>query len=287
MAKLLSNARCFGGFVKKFEHASTSTNTPMKFSVFLPPQAEHGKVPALYWLSGLTCTEDNFIQKAGACKAAAEHGIALICPDTSPRGANIEGEEDGWDFGTGAGFYVNATEEKWSKNYNMFDYVTKELVGLCEGELPLTSVRSISGHSMGGHGALVCFLKNPGAYTSVSAFAPICNPINCPWGVKAFGGYLGSDKSSWKSWDATELIGEHKGEANVLIDQGTEDGFYKDKQLLTENFSAAASKNSSVNATVRLQEGYDHSYWFIQTFMEDHISFHSKFLNKRAEEQKQ
>lgn len=279
MLKQLSSVRCFGGFVKKFEHASTSVNTPMKVSVFLPPQAEEGKVPALYWLSGLTCTEDNFIQKAGACKYAAEQGIALICPDTSPRGAGVEGEDDGWDFGTGAGFYVTATEPKWSKNYNMYDYVTKELVGLMESELPISSTRSISGHSMGGHGALTCFLKNPGHYKSVSAFSPICNPINCPWGVKAFTGYLGDNKENWKAYDATELVAEHKGDAAILIDQGSDDGFYKDKQLLTENFSAAAEKKG-LKPTVRMQEGYDHSYYFIQSFVEDHINFHAKYLKQ-------
>jgi len=277
MLKQLSTVRCFGGLVKKFEHASSSTNTPMKVSVFLPPQAEEGKVPALYWLSGLTCTEDNFIQKAGACQFAAEYGIALICPDTSPRGCNIEGEEDGWDFGTGAGFYVDATTPKWAKNYNMYTYVTKELIGVMETELPITSTRSISGHSMGGHGALISFFKNPGMYKSVSAFSPICNPVKCPWGEKAFTGYVGDNKEEWKKYDATELVAEHKGDAAVLIDQGLEDSFYKDKQLLTENFAEAAK---AIKPTVRMQAGYDHSYWFIQSFVEDHIKFHAKYLKQ-------
>lgn len=286
MLKQLSAARCFGGLVKKFEHASTSTKTPMKVSVFLPPQAEKGKVPALYWLSGLTCTEDNFIQKAGACKMAAQEGIALICPDTSPRGCNIEGEEDGWDFGTGAGFYVNATEDKWKTNYNMYDYVTKELVGLMEAELPLTTSRSVFGHSMGGHGALITYLKNPGNYKSVSAFAPICNPVECPWGLKAFSGYLGENKEDWKAYDATELMSSYTGpKGAILIDQGLEDGFYKDKQLLPENFASSCEKNQ-VPLELRMQAGYDHSYWFIQSFVEDHILFHSKALKQGTEEGK-
>lgn len=277
--KQSSTAKCFGGFVKKFEHASTSTQTVMKCSIFLPPQAAHGKVPALYFLSGLTCNEDNFIQKAGACQYAAAEGIALVCPDTSPRGCGIPTESDSWDFGVGAGFYVNATEEKWNKNYNMYDYITKELVSLCEKEFPLTSIKSITGHSMGGHGALISYFKNPGLYKSVSAFSPICNPINCPWGIKAFTGYLGTNKETWKAYDATELVMEHKGEATILIDQGTEDSFLKDKQLLTENFAAAAAKKG-LKRTVRMQEGYDHSYWFIQSFIEDHIKFHSQAMKE-------
>lgn len=283
MLKQLTVVRCFGGLVKKFEHASSTTKTPMKVSVFLPPQAEKGKVPALYWLSGLTCNEDNFIQKAGACKYAADHGIALICPDTSPRGANVAGEDDSWDFGSAAGFYVNATTEGWSTNYNMYEYVTKELIGLVESELPVSSKRSIFGHSMGGHGALICYLKNTGMYQSVSAFAPICNPVNCAWGLKAFTGYLGENKEEWKKYDATELLAEEKGDGqNILVDQGLEDSFYP-AQLLTENFVAAASK-SGKKPTVRMHKGYDHSYWFIQSFMEEHINFHAKYLNK--EEQK-
>mmetsp|Transcript_4061 Transcript_4061/g.7843 ORF Transcript_4061/g.7843 Transcript_4061/m.7843 type:complete len:288 (-) Transcript_4061:194-1057(-) len=279
----LSAARCFGGFVKKFSHDSAVTKTSMKFSVFLPPQAEHTKVPALYWLSGLTCNEDNFIQKAGACKYAAKEGIALICPDTSPRGTDIEGEHDGWDFGSGAGFYVNATEEKWKDNYNMYDYVTKELISLAEADLPITNVRSVFGHSMGGHGALICYLKNPGLYKSVSAFAPICNPVNCPWGLKAFSGYLGENKEDWKAYDATELVASAGVKDAILIDQGADDNFYTGKQLLPENF-VAACKQAGTPLTYRLQPGYDHSYWFIQSFVEDHITFHAQAL--KAEESK-
>lgn len=228
----------------------------------------------------MSCTEDNFIQKAGACKAAAEHGIALICPDTSPRGANIEGEEDGWDFGTGAGFYVNATEDKWSANYNMYDYVTKELPTLIESEFNvIPGKKSVMGHSMGGHGALICALKNPDAYASVSAFAPICNPTKCPWGEKAFTGYLGSVDAG-KEYDATELVlasGPFASYDDILIDQGTADSFLPAGQLLPEKFEAAC-KEKGQNCTVRMQDGYDHSYYLMATFMEEHVAFHAKRL---------
>lgn len=288
----LSEVKTFGGLLQKFAHKSIRTNTQMKFSVFLPPQASpKTPVPALYWLSGLTCTEDNFMQKAEACQYAAKEGIALICPDTSPRGESDEKHEDyvpgqkegEWDFGTGAGFYVTATEGEYAKNYNMYQYVTDELVELCQSELPITKVKSITGHSMGGHGALVCFLRNPGAYQSVSAFAPISNPINCPWGQKAFTGYLGTDKETWKQYDATELVKNYKGEekTEILIDQGAADKFYTEKQLLTENFAAAAKENSTVTATIRMQEGYDHSIdGFVKAFIGDHIAHHAKFLKK-------
>lgn len=275
---LQSSAKCLGGSVQKFLHQSTATNTPMTFSVFMPAQADKAKVPALYWLSGLTCTEDNFIQKAGAIRHAAEEGIALICPDTSPRGTEIEGEHEGWDFGSGAGFYVNATQEKWSKNYNMYQYVTEELTSLVESELPVTASKSIFGHSMGGHGALICYLKNPGMYKSVSAFSPICNPVECPWGVKAFTGYLGEEKSAWQEYDATALVSKYEGRKDtILIDQGAADNFYTQKQLLPENFQAACQA-SSHPLELRIQDGYDHSYWFISTFIEDHIKHHAKAL---------
>jgi len=196
--------KCFGGSQKVYSHHSSELGCDMKFAIFLPSTAKSGHpAPALYWLSGLTCTEQNFIQKAGAQNYAEKHGIIIICPDTSPRGCNIPGEDESWDFGTGAGFYLNATEEKWKTNYRMFSYVTEELPKLINANFPVIQDKiSISGHSMGGHGALVCALKNPGLYKSVSAFAPICNPINCPWGDKAFSGYLGGNKESWKQWDA-------------------------------------------------------------------------------------
>eukprot|EP00743_Colponemidia_sp_Colp-15_P001352 GILK01001482.1.p1 GENE.GILK01001482.1~~GILK01001482.1.p1 ORF type:complete len:305 (-),score=43.42 GILK01001482.1:268-1140(-) len=275
----LSSAKCFGGYVNRYQHFSTSTQTTMKFHVFIPAQAAEQNVPVLYWLSGLTCTDENFIQKAGAQRQAAERGIMLVVPDTSPRGANIEGESESWDFGVGAGFYVNATEPKWSKNYRMFDYITVELPEIIKTNFAvLPGKQSIFGHSMGGHGALVCAMKNPGMYKSVSAFAPISNPVSCPWGVKAFTGYLGSDQEAWKAYDATHLIKQYQGPPlNILIDQGTEDNFLKQNQLLPENFQKAADEARHLS-TVRFQEGYDHSYWFIQSFIGDHIDHHAQYL---------
>jgi len=278
MASITNVWRTFGGYVKKITHHSKITNTPMTFQVFLPSLSEKKQVPALYWLSGLTCNEDNFIHKAGAFKSAEKAGVALICPDTSPRGAGIEGEDEDWDFGTGAGFYVNATEPAWRKHYRMYDYVTKELQEVCEKELPINDARSIFGHSMGGHGALICFLKNPDMYRSVSAFAPICNPTMCDWGKKAFTGYLGSDKQTWKEYDATHLLNTYKGpKSTILIDQGADDNFLTG-QLLPENFANVA-KEVNHPIKLRMQDGYDHSYFFIASFVEDHIQHHSKALN--------
>jgi len=276
--KLESSALCWGGQLNKYSHDSTSTKTSMTFSVFLPPTK--GKVPAIYCLAGLTCSDDTFLECSGAIRYAAREGVALVCPDTSPRGANIEGDNKDWDFGVGAGFYLNATEEPWKTNYNMFDYVTRELPALIEAELPINNRRSIMGHSMGGHGALVLYLRNPGLYRSASAFAPICNPSLCPWGIKAFTGYLGSDRETWKAYDATELIGSGKAQNlyPILVDQGTTDKFLEQKQLLPENLIAAAQK-SGTPLEVRMQQKYDHSYWFIQTFVEDHVRHHAKALH--------
>ncbi|KAJ3296019.1 hypothetical protein HK104_002050 [Borealophlyctis nickersoniae] len=250
----------------------------MKFNVFTPPQTnESQRFPVLYFLSGLTCTEDNFIQKAGAARKAAQLGIVLVCPDTSPRGLNIQGEEDSWDFGTGAGFYVDATEPKW-KNYRMYSYVTDELPKAVNSSLPVDPSRvSVFGHSMGGHGALITALKNPGKYKSVSAFAPIANPTECEWGKKAFGGYLGSaNKEAWKAYDASILLKSYAGPPlKILVDQGAQDSFLKD-QLLVEKLKHA--NNSKAEVELRMQEGYDHSYYFIQTFVDDHLEFHAKFL---------
>ena len=279
--KQLSVVRSFGGYQKVFEHASTVLKCTMKFAVYLPSKSETEKVPVLYWLSGLTCTEQNFITKAGAQKYAEQYGIAIVAPDTSPRGCNIEGEEDSWDFGTGAGFYVDATEAKWKTNYNMFSYVTSELPSLVQANFPvIPDKQSIFGHSMGGHGALICALKNPGKYKSVSAFAPICNPVNCPWGQKAFSGYLGSNREAWKDWDATELVRKYQGPPlpYILIDQGKEDSFLAQSQLLPENF-VEACREAKVPVMLRMQEGYDHSYYFIASFVEDHIKQHAEALN--------
>ena len=268
----------FGGFLNRYTHESVVLNCEMTFSVYLPPQAEEGKVPALYWLSGLTCTDDNVRTKAGAQRYAAKHGIALIFPDTSPRGDDVADKADRYDLGKGAGFYVNATQEPWSTHYQMYDYIIKELPALLETELPLISgVKSISGHSMGGHGALICALKNPDEYKSVSAFSPICNPINCSWGKGCFGAYLGDDESSWASYDATTLVESGAKVTDILIDQGLGDEFYNEKQLLPENFQAACKKAGQA-ATIRFQDGYDHSYHFIATYIGEHIAYHAKAL---------
>lgn len=271
--------KMFGGLQKVFTHESSECKCKMNFGVFIPPQAESEKCPVLYYLSGLTCTEQNFVTKAGAQRVAAELGIIIVAPDTSPRGCNIEGEEDNWDFGTGAGFYVDATTEKWKNNYRMYSYVTKELPNLVNANFPtLPDNVGIFGHSMGGHGALISALKNPGMYRSVSAFAPICNPVNCPWGDKAFSGYLGSDRETWKSYDACELVKSYNGPPlEFLIDQGKADNFYTVKQLLPENFVKACGQGR-VPVVLRMQEDYDHSYYFIATFMEEHIRHHAKIL---------
>ncbi len=267
-----------GGLLNRYTHQSDALDCEMTFSVYLPPQAEKGNVPALYWLSGLTCTDDNVRTKAGAQRYAAEHGIALVFPDTSPRGDDVADEADRYDLGKGAGFYVNATQSPWDKHYKMYDYITKELPEILEADLPLTpNLKSISGHSMGGHGALVCALKNPDLYRSVSAFSPICNPINCGWGKGCFGAYLGDDESLWKAYDATELVALGENIADILIDQGLADEFYDEKQLLPENFQAACDK-AEQPLTLRMHEGYDHSYHFISTFIGEHIAYHAKAL---------
>eukprot|EP00638_Chattonella_subsalsa_P001178 CAMPEP_0117756960 /NCGR_PEP_ID=MMETSP0947-20121206/14425_1 /TAXON_ID=44440 /ORGANISM="Chattonella subsalsa, Strain CCMP2191" /LENGTH=286 /DNA_ID=CAMNT_0005576719 /DNA_START=147 /DNA_END=1007 /DNA_ORIENTATION=- len=280
--ELKNQWKSFGGWAKQYTHQSTATGTSMRFTVYLPPQSENGPVPVLYYLSGLTCTDENFTQKAGAHRCAAANGLAIVAPDTSPRGANVEGEDEGWDFGTGAGFYLDATTEKWSANYRMYQYITQELVDLVNSNFPVdASKKSICGHSMGGHGALTIAFKNPDAYKSVSAFSPICHPINCPWGQKAFAGYLGDDTETWKNYDATVLMKEKGpfGFANILIDQGTDDSFYKgDVNQLQPEALEEACKEKGQNISVRMQEGYDHSYFFISSFIEDHINFHAQFL---------
>mmetsp|Transcript_6314 Transcript_6314/g.11212 ORF Transcript_6314/g.11212 Transcript_6314/m.11212 type:complete len:280 (+) Transcript_6314:169-1008(+) len=274
----VSANKMFGGWTRQYKHKSAATKTDMTFSVFLPKEAETGKVPVLYFLSGLTCTDQNFTTKAGAQRVAAKLGLALVMPDTSPRGAGIEGEDESYDFGSGAGFYVNATTSKWQENYNMYDYITQELPELVESELPLDgSRRSIFGHSMGGHGALICALKNPGMYKSCSAFSPICHPSKCPWGVKAFTGYLGEDQEAWKQYDATELAKTYDGpELPIFVQVGTGDNFYKEKQLLPEDLEEVCKENSKLAAHFQMEDDYDHSYYFIATFVEDHIVFHAE-----------
>ncbi|PWC47825.1 S-formylglutathione hydrolase [Azospirillum sp. TSA6c] len=274
----LSETRVFGGRLKRVRHQSAAVDCEMTFAIFLPPQVESGaKVPVFYWLSGLTCTDENFIQKAGAFRVAAELGLAIVAPDTSPRGEGVPGDPDNsWDFGLGAGFYVDATEEPWARHYRMHDYVTRELPALIEANYPVTDRRSVAGHSMGGHGALVCALKHPGFYKAVSAFAPIVNPAAVPWGEKAFGRYLGPDRDRWLEWDACALIETAGERLPILIDQGDRDGFLE-AQLKPEALVAAAEAVGHP-VTLRMQPGYDHSYFFISTFIEDHLRHHAAAL---------
>jgi len=274
-----SRTRSFEGWLEVYTHASDACSCDMTFAVYLPPQAADGPVPVLYWLSGLTCTHENFVTKAGAQQFAAEHGIMLVVPDTSPRGAGIDIEDDHWDFGTGAGFYLNATNPPWDKHYNMYDYIVTELPAAIHANFPTQADNeSIFGHSMGGHGALTIALKNPGRYKSVSAFAPICVPTECPWGHKAFSNYLGDDCEEWLQYDANYLVKQAEEQLPLLIDQGDADGFLEE-QLKFEQF-VSTLKEIDHPHKARLQEGYDHSFYFIASFMQDHIEHHSKALKK-------
>lgn len=273
----ISSNRCHGGWLTRYRHRSATLDCDMVFAVYLPPQAETRTVPALYWLSGLTCTDENFMQKAGAQRLAAELGIALVAPDTSPRGEDVPGDPEGaWDFGHGAGFYLNATLPPYSRHYRMHDYVVHELPALLEAQLQLNNRRSISGHSMGGHGALVCALRNPGRYRAVSAFAPISHPMDCPWGQKAFSRYLGEDESCWAAWDATRLIAEASERLPLLVDQGEADSFLK-AQLKPEALQIACT-TAGHPLNLRMQAGYDHSYYFIASFIDDHLRHHAAAL---------
>ncbi len=273
----LEQHRCFGGIQGVYRHDSSATGTAMEFAVYEPPQAARGPVPVLYWLSGLTCTWANFTEKAGAQRYAARHGLMIVAPDTSPRGTDLPGEHDAYDFGSGAGFYVDATAEPWSRNYRMYSYVTAELPALVNASFPTDAARQgVSGHSMGGHGALICALKNPGKYRSLSAFAPIGSPTRCPWGEKALSGYLGTDRHAWQAYDATLLATGSEWRSEVLVDQGTGDDFLHEQlkpRLLQEAFAAAG-----VPLTLRYQAGYDHSYYFMASFMADHIAHHARLL---------
>lgn len=274
--ELTENIRSFGGQQRRYTHTSKMTGTEMVFSVYLPPGAEDGGVPVLYWLSGLTCNDKNFVEKSGYQRYAAEHGIAVVAPDTSPRGTDFAGEHDDWDFGSGAGFYVDATNAPWDKNYRMWSYVTEELPNLVEAELNLGPKRGISGHSMGGHGALVAALRLPERYSSVSAFAPITNPVEVPWGQKAFSNYLGDDKKAWEAYDASLLLKAHGSKLPILVDQGTDDGFLEPQ--LHPHALEAAAKESGAKLELRMQEGYDHSYYFVSSFIGDHIAHHANAL---------
>ena len=276
----VSANKMFGGQQIKFKHASAVLGCEMTFSVYLPPNAKGGmKVPVIYWLSGLTCTDDNFVQKAGAQQYAADAGVAIICPDTSPRGEGVpDDEKQAYDFGLGAGFYVNATQAPWSRHYHMYDYVTKELPKVLEqSELPLdTSSCSIMGHSMGGHGALTIALKNPGVYKAVSAFSPICSPINCPWGEKALGNYIGANQADWAQYDTCALIAQAKEKLHILVDQGQDDNFLVNQ--LKPELLQAACLDAKHPLTLRMHAGYDHSYFFIASYIADHIAHHAEAL---------
>lgn len=275
--KQIEQVKEFDGWLKRFTHQSESCNCEMTFSVYLPPAAETQKVPVVYWLSGLTCTDDNFRTKAGAQRYASELGLALVIPDTSPRGDTVPDAKDRYDLGHGAGFYINATRMPWIKNYHMYDYVVKELPELIEKNFPvMTNNASICGHSMGGHGALICALKNPGMFKSVSAFAPICHPTACGWGENIFKAYLGEDTEAWKDYDASSLIENGAEAIPSLIDQGTDDEFFAE-QLQTAHFQAICESNN-FPAEIRMQTGYDHSYHFISTFIGEHLKFHKQYL---------
>jgi S-formylglutathione hydrolase len=276
--KVLSEHVCFGGTQGFYEHSSRLTATTMRFGVYRPPQAEAGPVPVLTYLAGLTCTEETFFIKGGAQRLAAEYGLMLVSPDTSPRGAGIAGEDADWDFGTGAGFYLDATVEPWSKHYRMYSYVTEELPALVADNFPADlSRQGIFGHSMGGHGALTIGLKNPDRYASISAFAPVCAPLQCPWGRKAFSGYLGGDLEAARRYDATALLDDGARFAGViLVDQGEADQFLR-QQLKPELLEAACSK-AGQRLNLRMRPRYDHSYYFVSTFMADHLTHHAAAL---------
>ena len=275
----ISANKCFGGRQLQFKHRSEAVNCDMQFSIYLPPQSDAQPVPVLYWLSGLTCTDQNFVTKAGAQQHAAKYGIAIVTPDTSPRGDNVADAAERYDLGQGAGFYVNATQTPWSDNYHMYDYVNVELPALIEKNFPvIAGLKSISGHSMGGHGALISSLKNPGQYRSVSAFAPISNPVICGWGQGCLGTYLGDDRERWKEFDATELIRSGANSLPLLIDQGSDDEFL-DTQLFPQNL-ATACRESGISLDLRMQEGYDHSYYFIASFIGEHIAYHAGNLKE-------
>jgi S-formylglutathione hydrolase len=275
---IISEHACFGGTQRFVTHDSRECATSMRFAVYEPPVARHGRVPVLYYLAGLTCSEETFVIKAGAQRVAAELGLMLVAPDTSPREPHLPGDDASWDFGLGAGFYVDASEAPWSAHYRMYSYVTRELPEVIARNFPADPERQgIFGHSMGGHGALVCALRNPDRYRSLSAFAPIAAPMQCPWGRKAFVGYLGIDEARWTDWDASVLVGRRPFHAPILVDQGTADKFLAE-QLHPEAF-VEACRRSGQSLDLRMHAGYDHGYYFIQTFMEEHLRWHARALD--------
>ena len=274
--QLIDRKACFGGAQEVWQHASSKLGCDMRFGVYLPPKASSQNCPVLYYLSGLTCTEQNFVTKAGAQRYAAEHGIVIVAPDTSPRGDDVP-DDDAYDLGQGAGFYVNATETPWSKHYRMYDYIVDELPSVVQSSFPVTDARSITGHSMGGHGALVVALRQPDRYRSVSAFAPIVAPTQVPWGHKAFGAYLGDDAETWKAYDATALVQSGAGaNLELFIDQGATDGFLKEQ--LRPELLEAACREAGRPLQLRVHSDYDHSYYFIATFIGEHIAYHARAL---------
>lgn len=277
--EMLEEHRCFEGWQQRWRHDSSTLNCPMTFSIFLPPPRDHTPPPVLYWLSGLTCNDENFTTKAGAQRVAAELGIVLVMPDTSPRGEQVA-NDDGYDLGQGAGFYLNATQPPWATHYQMYDYLRDELPALIQSQFNVSDRCAISGHSMGGHGALIMALKNPGKYTSVSAFAPIVNPCSVPWGIKAFSTYLVEDKNAWLEWDSCALMYASNAQDAIptLIDQGDNDQFLADQ--LQPAVLAEAARQKAWPMTLRIQPGYDHSYYFIASFIEDHLRFHAQYLLK-------
>lgn len=277
--EMLEEHRCFEGWQQRWRHDSSTLNCPMTFSIFLPPPRDNTPPPVLYWLSGLTCNDENFATKAGAQRMAAELGIVLVMPDTSPRGEHVA-NDDGYDLGQGAGFYLNATQPPWAAHYRMYDYLRDELPALIQSQFNVSNRCAISGHSMGGHGALIMALKNPGKYTSVSAFAPIVNPCSVPWGIKAFSTYLGEDKNDWVAWDSCALMYASNAQDAIptLIDQGDNDQFLADQ--LQPAVLAEAARQKAWPMTLRIQPGYDHSYYFIASFIEDHLRFHAQYLLK-------
>ncbi|ANU07075.1 S-formylglutathione hydrolase [Paraurantiacibacter namhicola] len=272
----VSTSRCYGGEQEVWKHDSKATGTPMTFAIYIPDHAPGEKLPVIWWLSGLTCTHENAMIKCEYKQACAQHGVIFVCPDTSPRGEGVPNHED-YDFGQGAGFYVNATQEPWAEHFRMRDYVEEELPALVAEHFPVDMDRQgISGHSMGGHGALTVSLRNPGRFRSTSAFAPIVSPLNCPWGDKALTGYLGEDRTAWREYDSVALIEDGARLGEVLVDQGTADEWLEG-QLKTHLF-ADACRDAGIDATIRMQEGYDHSYFFVSTFIADHVAWHAERL---------
>ncbi|MCE0493085.1 S-formylglutathione hydrolase [Vibrio salinus] len=284
MLENINQNKVFGGWHKQYTHESKTLNCTMQFAVYIPENiCANNPAPVLYWLSGLTCTDENFMQKAGAFKKASELGMIIVAPDTSPRGALVPDDPQGsYDLGLGAGFYLNATQKPWVTHYQMYDYIVHELPGIVKEFFPVNGQRSIAGHSMGGHGALTIGIRNPDKYTSISAFSPISHPMICPWGVKAFTAYLGEDRHDWKQYDATELLSSNGCSLPILIDQGEADNFLQE-QLRPQDLQEAALQ-SKTNLHLRMHPGYNHSYYFIQSFIEEHLEFHARYLKKALQD---